>query len=269
MRYWIAAALLLAPFAFAEIVQTNSTVSATPVPVSDPQAITLVQQTRVAITGTNQVADTTINASAAWIAGGTNETGTATLSAKGSAEARLDISAGTATRSEVRNDSNGPAGQTLDANGKPQPVATHNCWTPAAWFAPHALVQGLSGNNVVLRYIGQESDDGVAVDHIQAYSTAPKQRAKIAAEIQKLSTIDLYLDATSHLPVLLRYNTHPDNDFTRDIPIEVRYGAYQAVNGINIPFHIQRSFNGTLQLDLSVTSAAFNTGVSDSTFVAQ
>lgn len=269
MNKFLAVIVLLVLPLSAQIQPLTSAGASTNVSVSDPQAVTLVQQANLALTGGATVADVTLNASVAWIAGSTNETGTATLQGKGTAEARLAISAGTATRTEIRNDTVGPSGQFVDASGKVRPVALHNCWTPAAWFAPHGLVQSLSGANTVLRYIGTESDDGVAVDHIQAYSAAANQRPKIAAEIQKLSTTDLYLDATSHLPVLLRFNTHPDNDLLRDIPVEVRFSAYQPVNGIAVPFHIQRFLAGTLQLDLTITSAAFNTGISDSAFAAQ
>lgn len=246
-----------------------STHSVISVAVSDPQAVALVQEAQLALTNGLQVADVTLNGSASWTAGSTHEIGSAALQAKGTGEARLDISAGPATRSEIRNDSDGPAGLWRDAAGITHPLALHNCWTPGAWFAPQSVIQVLQSLNSVLRYLGRETVGGIAVDHVQEQSLAPKQPTKMAAVIQKLSTVDVFLAADTHLPVLIQFNSHPDDDLLQDIPVAIHFSNYQNVNGIAVPFHLQRFFHGTLQLDVTITSAAFNSGISDSNFALQ
>ena len=54
----------------------------------------------------------------------------------------------------------------------------------------------------------------------------------------------------------------PASSPTRRIPvaaqptaIEIHYSDYRAVDGVEIPFHIERSVNGALQLDIVLTSA--------------
>ena len=148
-------------------------------------------------------------------------------------------------------------------------MALHNCWAPAAWFSPAALLQALSGPGYSVANVAQESRGGVAVDHLEASLTAAGQRGRAAAVIRNLSRVELFLDSESHLPVAMAFNTHPDDDLTRDIPVEVRFSDYRSVSGGMVPFRIQRFLSGTLQLDVTVSSAAINSGIADSAFALQ
>ena len=95
---------------------------------------------------------------------------------------------------------------------------------------------------------------------------APGQTARMTAEIQGLSVVDLYVDPNSMLPLALAFKTHPDDDFNLNIPVEIRFGDYRNVNGVLAPFRIQKLLQGTLTLDLAVTQATVNSGVASSTF---
>jgi len=83
---------------------------------------------------------------------------------------------------------------------------------------------------------------------------------------QHLSTEDFYLDSTTLLPLAITFQVHPDLDAATDIPAEVDFANYQPVSGVLVPFHIQRQLNGGVVLDLTVGSAAFNTGLTVTTF---
>lgn len=254
-----------APWASAQ--GTNGTTQTAP--TSDPQAVLLVSEAQVALMGTTSVADIVINANSQWIAGGTKSTGTATLKAKGIAEARLDISGDTVKRAEIRNDSSGPDGRWSGTDGALHPVSPHNCWAPAGWFAPHALIQTMSSPGMVLRYSGQETHSGITTDRIQAYRFSTEKDPKLATDLERLSTLDVFLDSGTHLPAAVVFNTHPDNDSGRDIPIEIRFSDYRNVSGVMVPFAIQRFLQGVLNLDLTVTSATLNSGLADSEFALQ
>jgi hypothetical protein len=54
-----------------------------------------------------------------------------------------------------------------------------------------------------------------------------------------------------------------------DIPVEIRFANYQAVSGVQVPFHTQRMLNGTVVLDITAISAVVNSGLSDSQFNLQ
>jgi hypothetical protein len=61
------------------------------------------------------------------------------------------------------------------------------------------------------------------------------------------------------LPAVLAYTVHPDNGAQGvTIAIEVHYSDYRTVNGVQVPFLIQRYVNGSLQLEISVSSAQIN-----------
>jgi hypothetical protein len=66
------------------------------------------------------------------------------------------------------------------------------------------------------------------------------------------------VDPVSFLPAVLSYSIRPDNGAPISIAIEIHYSNYQAINGVQIPFTIQRYVNGSLQLEVDVTSAQVN-----------
>jgi hypothetical protein len=234
---------------------------------TDPRAITLINEAQVALGKSSS--DISLEANAEWIAGGTREQGTAKLAAKGTGQARLDIAAGAILRSEIRNDSDGPAGQWSGADGGHHAVAFHNCLGPAAWFAPEALIQLMLAQNGVLSYLGPEQRAGVAVDHLLFYPASSEHDPQLARTLEKLSTVEVFLDASSHLPVSVLFNLHPDDDEGRDIPVEVRFADYHSVDGVLVPFRLQRLLQGVLNLDLTVNAAQVNSGLSDDQFSLQ
>jgi hypothetical protein len=51
-----------------------------------------------------------------------------------------------------------------------------------------------------------------------------------------------------------------------ELSTEVRFADYKLVNGVEVPFHIQRIQSGAVLIDITVTGASFNTGLSDNAF---
>jgi hypothetical protein len=232
---------------------------------SDPVAISLALRSVSALTRGANITDVTLNASVTSILGSDNETGTGTFQAKGRRESRVSLNLSDSTRDEVRNAATGvPRGAWKKDNGTVTAFATHNCWTDAAWFFPafSSLTQA-ANPNFVFQYMGQEEHGGVNTQHVQVFQPS-KGRL-----LQHLSIIDFYLDPASSLPLAIAFQAHPDKDAARDVPEEVRFADYQAVGGILVPFHIQRMLNGDVILDITVTSATFNSGLPDSMFTLQ
>ncbi len=149
-------------------------------------------------------------------------------------------------------------------------MATHNCWTDPTWFFPGLSLQAaLNDPQVAIVYVGSESKAGFAVQHVRFSRLVPGQRANATALIQQLSTLDAYLDAASYLPVAFNFNVHPDDDAGLNLPVEVQFGDYRLINGFRAPSRIQKLYNNSPVLDLAVTSAAVNTGLTDSLFAVQ
>ncbi len=235
-----------------------------PQTTSDALAVSLAQKSVVALTGGAPISDITLNANVISIGGSDNDSGTGTFQAKGTGESRADLNLSSGMRSDVRSVTNGVPSGAWKRNSAPStPYAQHNCWSDAAWFFPalSALTQ-TSNPSFVFKYVGQEQHNGVSTQHIQVFQTGSQQ-------IQSLSTMDFYLDSTSSLPLAVASDDRADNDVNTRIPNEIRFAQYQAVSGVQVPFHFQRIFNHSLNLDVSVTSASINTGLSDAAFTLQ
>ncbi len=239
--------------------------SAQSLPSSDPYAISLAQQSVAALTGGAPINDATLSGSATWIAGSDKETGTVTLSTKGTTESRMDLNLSASTRTEIRNDTVGyPQGASILNGGNQRPWALHNCWINASWFfaALSALVQSADPDQIFL-YVGLEKRNGLSVRHLKTYHYTPAKRPEITALNQMLSTMDIYLDSTSLLPLAFTFNTHADDDSATNIAMEVDFSNYQPVEGILVPFRVQKLIWNGLALDITLTSANFNAGVPD------
>jgi hypothetical protein len=248
---------LIAPVAFPQ----SSSVPTT----SNPQAVTLATQAFAALKGSTQISDVTLTGTGTRTAGSDIESGSVSLKALGPREARLDLVVAGGTRSEIRNlDSNGnPQGFWIGLDGTVHAMANHNCLTDAAWFFPtFSVLSQLSNPNVVAIYIGQETKNQAAVQHLRFVV----QNADPTGLSQELSSEDIYLDASTYLPVAIAFNVHPDVNAAANIPAEIDFSNYQIVNGVQVPFHIQRLMNGSVLLDLTVQNVTLNSGLTVSAF---
>lgn len=243
--------LVVSPFAFAQ----------SPPPTSDPTALALAAKAVAALTGGLPVGGVTLNANAISIAGSDYFTGTATLQAKGTTDSRFDLSVNGTTRTEIRTLSGGvPSGSWTSGSAAAKPFAQHNCWTDAAWFFPAlSSITQAATSGFFFSYVGQEQHDGTAVQHVRIFQRPSFEQA--TSTVDELSTTDVYLDPVSFLPFFIAFQVHPDGDMKVNIPVEIRFANYQAVSGIQVPFHIQRLLNGGLVLDLTVTSAVMSSAL--------
>jgi hypothetical protein len=259
-----AASLLLISNSSAGIPQSTST-------TSPPQVATLLAQSTKALIGSTAVNDVTLTGTVEWIAGSDDETGTVTLKALASGEASLVAALPSGTVNEVRSSmANGPAGNWTDKAGTLHAMAMHNCWTDAGWFFPVFSSAFASSQNVQVAYIGQESLDGISVQHIRLNRIVPGDPTGTPnALVSHLSQTELYFDAQSFLPVAVTFNIHPDNNGSIDIPVEVKYSDYRSVGGVQIPFHIQQFVQFGLHLDIQLTNATLSSGLTSFQFQVQ
>ena len=233
---------------------------------SDAQAVAILTKALAALNGATVLTDATVPATATYIAGGDTETGTATLEAKAN-KSRVALNLSGGQRLEIRN---GAAGDWIGPDGILHPMAKRYCWTDATWFFPGLTLQtSISDPQVVAVYVGLETRNGGAVQHLQLFRIDPLQPAGMTAEIQSLSTLDLYLGAQTYLPVALDFNMHPDDNFGVNIPVEIQFSDYRSTKNVTAPFHIQKLLQNTLLFDLTVTSITINSGIPDTEFTVQ
>ena len=149
---------------------------------------------------------------------------------------------------------------TLSLPGKAVQTANGlSCWRPTAWFYPALSLQPaslLSGVGVV--DLGNGTVGSGTYRHLQSQLVLSALDSTLTTRMMTDSTTDIGLDPSSFLPTVLRYSVHPDNGSGTLIPIEVRFGNYQKVNGIQVPFLIDKYVNGSLQASITVTSTQIN-----------
>jgi hypothetical protein len=210
----------------------------------------------VALLGAANIQGFAFSGTAEWIAGATDQTGTftANCNVSGSSQLALQLSNGSVT--ETRQVVNGlPSGSWTDATGQQHSISFHNLLTPGTWFCPVlSLAQISAANNLNIQFTGQETKGGSNVDHFIATAPIP-DKSTAAALMTHLSQVDIYLDPQTFRPLFLDFTAHPDKDSGVDMAIEVQFSNYTQVNGVWIPFRIQRFVNSTLALDLQIQSA--------------
>jgi hypothetical protein len=224
----------------------------------DPQALILLGQSLALMTKTGPIQDVRLQAQVTRTAGSDSDTGSATLEAASYDKSNIHLALTSGALGETHN---GPAGVWSAADAQNRPVATHNCWTAAAWFAPALVIQAwVQDPSFTLAYAGLEDRDGVKVHHVHASRAG-------SADIVALSAMDLYLDPQSLLPLVLAFNTHPDDDLGVDLPVQVTFASYQIFGGFLAPSRIQEYLQNSLLLDFSVTAAGANNGLAATGFL--
>ncbi len=231
-----------------------------PVAQRDPQALSLLSQSLAAMLKGRPISDVKLQAQVTQTAGSETDTGSATLEAAAYDKGKMDLGFTSGRRAETRN---GSAGVWSAADAQNHPVALHNTWTAAAWFAPALVIQSwVQDSSFSLSYAGLEDRDGAKVLHIRA-----ARNAAGAADIAALSATDLYLDPQSLMPVALAFNTHPDDDLGVNLPVEVTFASYQTFSGMLAPSRIRSFLQNSLLLDFSVTATSANNGLASSDFL--
>ncbi len=220
-----------------------------------------------ALTGGQVIHDVTLTGTVTWGTAGTDtDTGTATLRALGSGKSRIDLELTSGMRTEIRDDSTGVAqGKWVNPDGKSGMYAGQNTMTDPVWFFP-ALGSLVPQSNVVLSYIGLETRNGETVQHLRSNAYQPSPSLAPSPTPQQLTTMDFYLDAGGSLPVAIAFNEHPDNDANINLPVEIDFSNYQTISGAQVPMHIRKVANGATLLNITLTGAVFNSGLSLSEF---
>lgn len=239
----------------------------------DAQSAASVPKALAALNGTSAVADITLTGTATRTVGPDTESGSIVMKAMGAWNSRIDFKGVSGTWTEVHSavPPGAPQGYSIGPDGVNHKIAPHNTQTDASWFFPafSSLIK-TSDPRMTVTYVGLETKDDVPMEHFHFMDHFPPMNAALKAKLPKgftppplepLTAVEVYLDPATSLPLLVSFNTHPDNNFLISIPVEIHYLNYQSVNEVQIPFHIQKFFNGTLLYDITIQSAAVNSGL--------
>jgi hypothetical protein len=241
------------------------------------QTATLLQQSLAVMTGGLPVTDVTMTGTIT-ISGLTTGSGTVNFIATASGQGQLTITLPSGARTEVR--SHAAGSQTLTVAG-PDGVA-HAVHTlsvlsphPSCLFPALVLNSGLSSSDHASSYVGLGAWNGATAHHIVIWLQTSNTLAMSAADLQRLSQHDIYLDPSTMLPVAMTFTVHPYSPTNPDAPImpyrgsevdpteQVTFSDYRQVQGRAVPFHVQTSVTlpgGALVSDFQFSSVRLNTG---------
>ena len=217
-------------------------------------------QSATAFSSGSVVQQVQMTGTATWNAGSLQDSGTVSLTAStgGSSQMRLDLSSlGRKTETQTG------AGESADCQWAGADAVVHevditNCWRPALWFLPVLSLQpSLLPNylGVVDLGTGTVGSGTQVYRHLQSQLIFSDLTSPLATKVTQMSITDLGLDPTSLLPAVLTYSIHSDDGTSTPIAIEIHYSNYQTVNGVQIPFLIERYLNGSLQLAIKIGRA--------------
>lgn len=222
----------------------------------------LLTQMSAAFSGPVAVHKVQLSGEATWHAGSLEDAGAVSLTASDSGSAQMQLNL--ATTGQVTEIQTGVGSrarcQWSGADGVPHNLGPGNCWRPALWFLPALSLQPsvLSADQSLIDLgEGPVGSGGSKYRHLQGQiiPAATTTSSKALSQLIARTTSDIGIDPASYLPAVLMYSVHPNNGAPVSIAIEVHYSDYRIVNGVRIPFHIQRYVNGALQLDIRVSSA--------------
>ena len=243
------------------------TINSQQTPTASTQPSTILAQSLAAMGGASNVSDITLTGTVERIVGSDDETGSASYKAIATAN-RMDLSLSSGTRTEIRAiGANGPGGNWIGPDGVVHEISHHNLLTDAGWFPVFTLNNLVSASDGVLTYIGPDTKNGISVIHIQFSLQQPNLTGSAGTIRQHLTQVDFYVDASSFLPVVLDFSTHPDGNALIDIAVEFQFSDYRTVGSSKIPFHVQESLNGSLYLDVQFQEATFNTGLNSTSTI--
>jgi hypothetical protein len=237
------------------------------------QGAIVLGQVFATLIGSTTVSDVTLTGTARHIAGSEDEMGTVTLQALATGESSVASMYASGNLSEVVSLSSAgmPVGNWSSPDGVSHPISQHNLWTDSSWFFPALTVSKLFSRlqSYSVTLVSQETKNGVSVRHLTTTGQFSNLPPDLTAQMQHLSQMELFVDLATLLPVALDFNIHPDNNMLLDIPVEIRFSDYRAVSGIQVPFHVEKYFNGSLNLDIQLQTATVNSGISANTFAIQ
>jgi len=229
----------------------------------------------------------TLGGEATWTAGSYTDTGTIALDAGAGGRSRVDLELAGGSRVSVRAPLNSHAGSPPGgaeqatgrlasavgaegaADGAVHKLRLGDAWRPAAWFFPALELTVALAPGYQLADLGTSDVDGVPAAHLRLTRAVPGQTPAMTAELAQLSQADYYLDPATLLPRALRFLRHPTGAVNSGEPVEIRYSDWRQVQGVKVPYHIERWVNGTLQLAVTVTSVEINPALAAERFQLQ
>jgi hypothetical protein len=220
------------------------------------QLQTVQAQARTALLATAQPTSVVLNGTFASTAGSLAQNGSAQLTVGSDGTFAVNLSGSAGATGESRTVSDGiPSCTWTDHESVVHNSLFLNC-LPPAWFFPGLTLLSVSSDPSLPAWTPSSYAVDSLGDHLQFQFVLPNSTA--AQEDPQMATpFDLVLAPDTQLPLYALFTAHPDNPWVHaEIQVKIAYSDYRSISGVMIPFRIQRYLNGSLVLDLTITSAS-------------
>lgn len=231
-----------------------------PSPRRDPQALAVLQSS-VAAMGNTLPADSTATGNVTITAGSETSQGTVRILTRGTNQTSIQFQTTNVNWSVIYSSGQASRVDTTGTSVLPMELAASS----QCLYFPLPFLSGLLNNSdFSLQYVGQESLDSSQANHIRVqntYASSPSLQF-----LSDFTTADIWLHASTALPVRISSTRRSGGGSSPKIPISVSYSNYQKVSGVQYPFTVQEYFTGTLWAITSIQSVTFNSGLTDANF---
>jgi hypothetical protein len=237
--------------------------------VNQPSLV--LSQALAALSGSSAVSqDALLSGDVEYVAGSQDEKGTVKLASNQSGMTRTEIDLPSENILETRRiTSTGRAGEWHKGSTEVTSISLslNNLFTDPAWFFPEHLISRQNTNSRALELPADPASTSAGTIHIRSY--LPASELQNLTMLQKLSVINLYVNATSFLLDEVRFDIYSDKNARVAIPIRIVFSDYKTVSGHMVPYHIQRYVNGSLNADITITNVGINPGIALSEYTLQ
>jgi hypothetical protein len=223
-------------------------------------AVAILQQS-VAAMAPIPPSDSTATGSVTITAGSQATQGTLTVLTRGSTQTSVQFQMPSESWTVIF--ANGQANKVQSSQTTVLPLelaASSQCF-----YFPLPFLSGILSNpDYSIQYIGQETVANTTANHIVVQNTF--NSSSIYRFLSPFTLADIWIDASSGLPVKIGMIRRDGGGSFPKIPVSVVYSNYQTVSGARYPFTIQEFYTGTLWATTTIQSVSFNTGLSDANF---
>ena len=210
-------------------------------------------------------ADSSVSGVVTINAGAEIQEGTITIFTRGSSQTMEQLTGVADAKTVIF--SNGLAAET-DSLGEKKMYSLELASSTQSAVFPLPLISAiLSFTDSAYEYVAFENINGIGCHHVRTWRTFSSKPD--FAYLAPFSMRDIWINTATNLPEKIAYALRPGSGATSSTSVEVFYSKYQQIAGIKYPFAISQCLNGTPWMTISISSASFNTGLSDSTFSFQ
>jgi len=231
--------------------------------IRDQQAVALLQGSVRAMGGTVPT-DSVVTGNVTIVAGSQTSTGTIRILTRGTNQSSEQITLPQSTYSVTY--SGGLADETINSATASVPFE-RTVTSQSVCFPLPFLAAALANPDESIQYLALETVGQQSLQHLRIQNTFASQPD--FQQLADFATFDLWLDANTGLPQRISFVRRNGSGATPRIPLDAYFSSYKTTSGVAYPAQINLSLNGTPWTTITISSVAFNTGLTDSNFSVQ